>query len=190
LSKQISWHPAKPWFINRAPAHFRPWLSDAGSLTQRLIQASANRFRVQVLEQSWGKASLDELQVLQLKDASQAYIRHVHLICADETWVFARTVIPRDSLQGRLSILQHLGSKPLGQLLFSSPGLRRVGREVACIKPSHPLYNRATQDLSVKPHELWGRRSLFVLYAKPLLVNEIFLPATACFKARIRNWSK
>ena len=44
--------------------------------------------------------------------------------------------------------------------------------QVACFK-SISLLNRAQLDASVSP--LWGRRSVFRLDKKPLLVSEIFL---------------
>ena len=38
------------------------------------------------------------------------------------------------------------------------------------------LFESAVEDLPVRPRSLWGRRTLFHLAGKPLLVNEIFLP--------------
>ena len=39
------------------------------------------------------------------------------------------------------------------------------------------MYRCATQCLDAPPDFVWGRRSVFYLHKKPLLVNEIFLPS-------------
>jgi chorismate--pyruvate lyase len=47
--------------------------------------------------------------------------------------------------------------------------------EVAEIPFGHPLYAAAVQGLSSRPAAVWGRRSVFWINDKPLLVSEIFL---------------
>ena len=81
----------------------------------------------------------------------------------------ARTMIPRTSLEGRLRRLTQLGDRPLGAALFADPSTRRKRLEVAWIPPAHPLF----PDLQ---HPAWGRRSLFQVANKPILVYEVFLP--------------
>jgi chorismate--pyruvate lyase len=49
--------------------------------------------------------------------------------------------------------------------------------EVARLTAGDGLYQAASARLDDKPEVIWGRRSLFTLRGKPLLVNEIFLPA-------------
>ena len=54
--------------------------------------------------------------------------------------------------------------------------MRRGEVEIARLTPGDSLYANATQRLAAIPAAIWGRRSLFTLSDKPLLVNEIFLP--------------
>jgi chorismate--pyruvate lyase len=69
-----------------------------------------------------------------------------------------------------------LGEKPLGAVIFSAPKVRRGITQYARLLPRHPLYAAATAHVATKPRELWGRRTLFYLSGRPILVNEIFLP--------------
>ncbi len=155
------------------------WLFDPASLTSRLIAACDGQFRVRVMSQSWGTPLFNELKRLEMRSREVALIREVFLYCDDEPWVFARTVIPRSTLTGKQKYLANLGSRPLGAVLFADPNMRRDHFEVACMRPGELLYDHANQLHTDKPDFIWGRRSAFYLSDKPLLVNEIFLPAIA-----------
>ena len=89
-------------------------------------------------------------------------------------WVYARSVIPLQTLTGRLRKLRHLDSRPLGALLFSDPTMRREPLEWACIPAD--TNQSLTSKLPPFDQPIWGRRSVFTLSAKPLLVCEMFLP--------------
>ena len=86
-----------------------------------------------------------------------------------------RTVIPVRSLRGRLRRLAHLGTRPLGAVLFADPSTVRGRMEVARFDIRHALYQAACAHSEAPPPELWGRRTLFRYQDKPLLVNEVFL---------------
>ena len=167
------------WQVHRGsdvPKGIEDWLLDRGSLTSRLIKASDGEFRVKVLHQGWGRPLYSESQLLGTRRAETALVREVELLGHGTPWVFARTLIPASSLSGSARRLANLGSKPLGAVLFSDPGMRRGPIQVARLQPRHPLFVAATSHLEQKPAELWGRRTLFYLAGKPLLVNEVFLP--------------
>jgi len=104
-----------------------------------------------------------------------AIVREVELVCYGEPWVFARTLIPARSVQGAARRLTFLGDRPLGEVLFADPHMQRGEVQMARIKPRHRLFARATRHMG-EVDQIWGRRSLFELADKPLLVNEIFLP--------------
>lgn len=154
------------------PESVRYWLLDRGSLTARLIAASKGDFQVKVLEQSWRTPFLNESRLLGIKPRQKALIREVVLLCHGQPWVYARSVIPHKSLQGRLGFLRKLKDSALGALLFKDPNLQR----------SHFQINRITLPQEpipcIEPSTVYGRRSLFHLYGKPLLVAEVFLPAS------------
>jgi chorismate--pyruvate lyase len=105
-----------------------------------------------------------------------ALLREVHLLCDEQPWVFAHSVIPVQTLTGRHRRLAHLGERPLGAVLFSDKTLRRERVEITCILPGQRLFNEATAVLDCAPEDIWGRRSLFFVDDHPLLVSEFFLP--------------
>ena len=150
----------------------RRWLLDRGSLTRHLQRQSCGHFAVQVLSQGWQRPTGDEARLLQRPLREQAIIREVLLRCFGQPWVFARSVIPASSLDGRLRQLRYLSNRPLGQLLFNDPQMERDPFQLALIGPrSRYLHSAVAVTGSV-----WGRRSRFVIAGKPLLVAEVFLP--------------
>ncbi len=158
------------------PLKVSAWLRDSGSLTRALTSACEGRFEVQVQKQGWGKSLPGERSELNMAAGVLSLVREVKLLCNDEPWVFARTLIPATSLRGAARRLAHLGNRPLGAVLFSNPHTRRLGIQVARLTAQHALFHAACSHLERPPREIWGRRTLFSYAAKPLLVNEIFLP--------------
>lgn len=171
-----SWQP-----LSRIGQYQRPslpmqdWLLDSGSLTARLIAQSSGQFKVQLVRQIIGLPRLDECQVLGMKRPTLALIREVILRGNGDPWVFARSILPLASLTGQLRHLRKQGTRPLGAFLFSQPQLTRSAIAVARISRDHDY---VPGDL-MGGQLLWGRRSVFYLQQKPLLVSEVFLPAFA-----------
>jgi chorismate--pyruvate lyase len=159
------------------PDRFYRWIRDHSSLTGRVVEHCQGRFRVRVLHQGWGDALLSERRLLKMRRSELVLLREVELLCDEVPWVFARTVIPARSLSGSARKLAQLGDRPLGAALFSVPTTRRLRVEMALLQPRHPLFAAAADHLDPEVRELWGRRTLFLYAGKPLVVNEIFLPA-------------
>lgn len=159
----------------RMPASVRAWLLDPASLTARLKGICGNDFRVRVLRQQWRRPQTCEAQRLEMLRGEFALVREVHLHCAGRVLVYARTVIPRSTLMGRARSLARLGTRPLGEVLFADPGMRRGPLEIARIPRDTPEY-RVFLGVTDPGESVWGRRSVFRLSARPLLVSEIFLP--------------
>lgn len=146
-----------------APKRWRSWLTDKGSLTQRLIKRSSGNFRVEVTRQGWFRPTSNESIALGMRSRQFALIREVQLIGNDQPWVYARSIIPATTLTGSQRQLRMLGNRSLGSLLFSDPTMRRGPLQVS--------------QLTLKDQrQVWARRSLFYLSEKPLLVCEVFLP--------------
>jgi chorismate--pyruvate lyase len=147
---------------------------DTGSLTQRLIDASENTLTVQIINQRIDIPRFTEQRALKLPPRRLTMIREVVLLANSTPWVYARSIIPLTTLTGRLRKLRHLDNQPLGALLFRDPTMTREVVEVAC----HTKVNAKlpTTLLGGLQKSLWGRRSVFRLDAKPLLVSEVFLP--------------
>ena len=168
-------------FAHAVPVDMSDWLFDRGSLTRRLQSASLNNFRVELVEQGWQRPMLNEAVRLGVSPDRMALLRQVYLFCDDRPVVYARTVIPISTLSGAERHLGCLGNRPLGAVLFASPNMRRDEVEVACIHPGQRIFTRATHVLDSAPASIWGRRSVFYLSGKPLLVSEVFLPdITGC----------
>lgn len=170
--KQLLWRPIDRWQQLRPPSILRDWLADAGSLTARLITKSEGRFQVEVLRQVIGRPDLNECQVLGVRTAGLALIREVILKGNNQPWVFARSVLPLTSLTGELRHLRKQTNRPLGAFLFSQPHLVRSPIAIAAINRDHAYLPVQLIGSAI----LWGRRSIFSLHEKPLLVSEVFLP--------------
>ena len=130
-----------------------------------------------MLSQGWTRPSRDEARPLKLRWDAWAWTREVQLLCDGQPWVFARSLIPVQTLQGRSRRLTTIGTKPLGAVLFADPGVRRDPVEIARIAVGQRLHQRAFGGLIEPPRAIWGRRSIFRIDGNPLLVMEIFLPA-------------
>lgn len=161
----LRWLPVKQ-MLQAPSVEWRSWLLDPGSLTQRLKQLSANDFRVRVEEERWQwQASHTMISCFGKVLCRQAmWSRKVTLIGKGQPWVTAHSLVPASSLEGPLRRICKLQDKPLGEFLFAHPGLNRTQLEIT------------------RTGLGWGRRSLFHLYGKPVLVAEFFLPGllSAC----------
>ncbi len=124
----------------------------------------------------WGDPDPTEAALLEIPETQSVLLREVHLKCADELCVYARSVIPRHTLEGPHQHLGELGDKPLGEYLFASPSLQRSQVEWTGLTPQSSLYQKALPQGSANGGTIWGRRSLFHIDNRPLLVSEFFLP--------------
>ena len=175
-ANEAGWAVHTRWRRTQVPHELRGWLLDAGSLTDRLRGACRGCFSVQVIDEGWRRPRRDERRVLAMRPAALGWVRQVRLLCDGDPWVFARTVIPVTTLRGSRRRLLRLGERPLGAYLFADPALQRAEVEMACIRPGQAMFAEATDGLAVSPAAIWGRRSVFRLGGKPLLVSEVFLP--------------
>lgn len=173
-SRRSHWYPRRQLAPQcRPPRALHQWLDDEGSLTARLIARSGGHFQVEIVRQYLGRPRLDEQQVLGMSRPTQALIREVFLCGKGERWVFARSVLPLSSLTGALRHLRKQHTRPLGAFLFRQPALQRSPIAVRAFRPDDSYLPAGLASTS----SLWGRRSVFSLQGKPLLVSEVFLPA-------------
>ena len=152
------------------------WLLDQGSLTRRLMNRCPGQFSVHVLKQVWVKVEIDEARLLGIKPGQRVLSRQVQLCCGDRVVVYARSIIPLKTLKGRHRRLLFIGNRPLGAYLFANPGLKRRHQQFSSISPRDALFHVALSASDSKCDQIWGRRSMFVIDQKPLLVSEFFLP--------------
>lgn len=164
----------------RAPrgqlAPYYDWMAHVGSLTARL-RARCPRFAVRVLRQGLIRPHRDELRLLGLRAGERAWVREVVLLCGGVPVVFAHSVVPRRAARGAWHLFAGLGARPLGEILFSEPGIVRKPFSFAALDARHPLHDGAVQAVDVSLPVLAGRRSLFVKRGRAMLLAEVFLPA-------------
>jgi chorismate--pyruvate lyase len=176
-------HPRAPHWFGRKhyrelsiPAGISDWLTDPSSLTARLQRACPGAFEVRLLGQHRTRPDHSEARALGLRLGVEVVSREVQLLCGGVPVVFARSVIPFRTLHGRHRRLAFLGERPLGAYLFAQRALVRDQVELSCIRPGEKLYEIATAGIDTHGEYVWGRRSLFRLGRKRLLVSEFFLP--------------
>lgn len=172
INPPLTWHPAP---ISASP-DLRWWLTHQESLT-RLLQARCEHFRVEPTIQTLAAACFDELTVMNLRRHNRVLVREVYLRCDETPVVFAHSIVKREHLKSAWRGLSRLGNRSLGTMLFTNPLIQRTPLAFKNLKPTHPLFERACEQLPSRPTNLWARRSLFVLQQQPILVTEVFLPA-------------
>ena len=170
---------------SRLPAlpdeHTLNWLFDQGSLTLRLTALSDDNFSVLPLFEGWQTLREDECAALDLPGNSRGWVREVYLCGHQQPWVFARSVACQSALEAGGLHMDELGTRSLGQLLFSDQAFKRGALQV-CHYPREWLPQADQVDT------LWARRSRFVRGELSVLVAEVFLPKLwAAVSARSEN---
>ena len=135
------------------PEHVCNWLLDGQSLTAKLRDKYID-FKVNVLFQEQDNPYDCELKLLEATSNQTFIVREVELIGSQIPVVIARSLIP---LTEDTSEILKIGAKPLGEILFNDPEIKRGHLEVGSFNKS------------------WARRSTFKIGKTKLLVSEIFL---------------
>ncbi len=161
------------------PGSFRAWIEHAGSFMQRLVQHHIADARIHVLKQRWLRPKVDEKRLLGIEGSAPALVREVLIRSEGKQWMFARTVIPRDTLTGEEQQLAHLKDRPLGSVLFKDPTMKRSEFEFARLQSGEKWHAQIAHVAGCALPDLWARRSLFSLQGKSLLLTEVFLPDIA-----------
>lgn len=176
------WHDAKEYALHE---NLQSWLLDPNSLTARL-KSHCHQFRVELLGQSIEICQEHEAVAL-IPPGEKILVREVLLFCDEKPQVFARSLLPLSSLTGAEQGLANLGTQSLGQVLFNNPSLKRQNIEVAAFDTTSPV-GKLVKQLSLpeqylsSSEKLWGRRSIFVVEDKPLMVAEVFLPSAFAYQ--------
>lgn len=168
------WLPRAPHSL---PSVLRDWLCETGSLTQRVVNACTPEqpFSLQLLKRGFAPAHRDELPLLGLHD--RARVREILLKRGDKPLVFAHSVISHRDLNGAWAILDGIGGRSLGSILFHDHTVRRGALHFRRIDKRHPLFAKALPWCgNAQLSELWARRATFERYGRPLIVTEVFLP--------------
>ena len=151
------------------------WLMHPGSFMQRLKDHQIMDASIQVLQEDWQLPEDEESMQLAIPPQTPAWIREVLIQSDKQIWMFARTVIPRETVDNEEE-LQHLKTRALGSVLFNNPNRQRSQFEYFSITTHSLWHKKIAHYLFEIPGELWARRSLFTLNNKSLLLMEVFFP--------------
>lgn len=138
------------------------WLTETGSMTRRFESCSAHIF-VEPLFEGFSNDRILTAEREQLPSGPQYWLREIILYGDGSPWLWARTIIPQQTLTEDDRTLMTLNKTPLGHYLFRSGRLSRDYLEIA------------------QCGNLWGRRSRLRLSGKPLLLTEVFLPSSPLY---------
>jgi chorismate--pyruvate lyase len=149
-----------------------------GSLSAHL-QALGTRFEVQRLSQGMARLLPGEARSMGLPAGTRCVVREVVLRVDDVPLVIARSVAPARSLNGPWRSLRGLGTRPLAQLLFDSPRIRRSALRPQRLTTHSPwgslVKNRWREATGGAWHAIaWARHSVFRKAGTPLRVTEVF----------------
>ena len=171
MKSRQRWYLRHQLFNQSIPSPLLSWLFDTSSLTARLISLCGKDFSVRVTSQRWQLLAAEEAAAMSLSHSGSALVRQVLLCCGDKPLVYARTVIPASTTRGAQRRYANMGNRPLGAMLFADRTMRREEVQVAMLPASHEA-NQYTKTSEL----VWGRRSVFRVAGKPLLVSEYFFP--------------
>lgn len=182
LGREPRWRPIGS-ADRGVPSALLGWLTAGESLTRHLQAVCGDAFTVELRGQRWSRPLAGERAELGMPDRAWALVRQVYLCCGSRRLVYARTVMPRSTLQGRRRRYARLGERPLGEVLFASPDVRRGPLEVAMLTPGDVLHDAAGAGSETGSSTLWGRRSVLTVEGHPLLISEVFMPAITALGA-------
>ena len=174
-----AWNRVDSGELHQAPREWQSWLSDTGSLTQKIERAIGQKLEVVVLRDCRQNFNSDESRYFHFK-IKRCRIREVLLCANGMPLVMANSIIPGSSSSGTNHEVLRLGKKPLGAVLFAKTRMRskkKPLREIARLDKRNILWKKCFQQYQNLPAVSWARRTLYQLKGRPLLVSEVFLPA-------------
>jgi chorismate--pyruvate lyase len=174
--RSIQWLPTEQLGRLAIDSSIRPWLIGQGLLSERMKAACKARYSSQLVDQWSGLLTSSQKLGLRSEDNAGLF-RDVEMSCGEQVWVFAQTVAP-DSTLCRHPWLAELGDAPLEETLSDLSGVERSAYEYAWLPGEDALVARALREADLKPAGLWARRLRLALRGSPLLIQEVFLPAT------------
>ena len=134
------------------------WLNESGSITSRI--KSFSDFKLKLLRDSPGEvdAAVDDLIISNYKENN---IREVLLYSNEEPLIYAKSIIPLETIRLGLGVLGNLKENPLGDILFSNPE----------IKKEYMLFSKFELNKKI----FYGRKGIYTVKGFPFSVCEIFL---------------
>ena len=134
------------------------WLNESGSITSRI--KSFSDFKLKLLRDGPGEVDSadDDLIISNYKENN---IREVLLYSDEEPLIYAKSIIPLETIRLGLGVLGNLKENPLGDILFSNPE----------IKKEYMLFSKFESNKRI----FYGRKGIYTVKGFPFSVCEIFL---------------
>lgn len=174
FNQEPRWLENRPGTRHKLPAYVQSWAYEPGSLTQRLRSFYDNAIAVKVISQRWQTPFLSERRLLNLPEHQYSLVREVLLHTNGKPLILARTIIPAKTIKVAKSNLAHLGNRPLGEVIFSYPKLARIAMDITLVAPSG--WSQTVLDEYGINQPVWGRRTVYAIRHREMLVSEFFLP--------------
>jgi chorismate--pyruvate lyase len=174
FNREPLWRENRLGTRHTLPENVQSWIYEPGSLTQRLRDYYGDAIAVKIMLQKWNTPFLSERRLLDLPENKYSLIREVLLHADGKPLILARTIIPASTIKVAKSNLAHLGTRPLGEVIFSYPKLERIQMDVALIDP--PTWTPSATAEGHIDQPIFGRRTVYTIAYRKMLVSEFFLP--------------
>ena len=151
------------WISETKPLEVRnkeilSWLNEPGSITSRI--KSFSNFKLKLLKDGPGEVDIIEDDLI-ISNYEKNNIREVVLYSDEEPLIYAKSIIPVDTIRLGLGILGNLKENPLGDILFSNSE----------IKKKYMLFAKFESN----KRTFYGRKGIYTVKGYPFSVCEIFL---------------
>jgi len=155
------WLPGHALDCYEGNVALRSWLRTPGLLTQRIREAAGTGFRMTLVGE---------------RDAGpDGHLREIEMGCGATIWLFARTRVPRATLE-RHPWLAQIGTTTLGEALQAHGRVVRSEFDYARLPDDVGVVRSALERAGLPSQPLWVRRSTFQVDGLPLTLQEVFLP--------------
>ena len=134
------------------------WLNEAGSITSRI--KSFSNFKLKLLKDGPGEVDIIEDDLI-ISNYEENNIREVILLSNEEPLIYAKSIIPLETIKLGLNILGNLKENPLGDILFSNPEIKKKYMCFARFQSKEEIF--------------YGRKGIYTVKGYPFSVCEIFL---------------
>ena len=134
------------------------WLNEAGSITSRI--KSFSNFKLKLLKDGPGEVDIIEDDLI-ISNYEENNIREVILLSNEEPLIYAKSIIPLETIKLGLNILGNLKENPLGDILFSNPEIKKKYMFFARFQSKEEIF--------------YGRKGIYTVKGYPFSVCEIFL---------------
>ena len=134
------------------------WLNEPRSITSRI--KSFSDFKLKLLRDGPGEVDPIDDDLI-ISNYEENNIREVVLYSDEEPLIYAKSIIPLETIRLGLGLLGNLKENPLGDILFSNPE----------IKKKYMLFAKFGSNKKI----FYGRKGIYTVKGYPFSVCEIFL---------------